>query len=124
MIREFAIFSLVPDVVLVPGDINNNGTGGVFSVGSPSYPVVTLATQSTITLAGATDHECIYALDALASNELKVSERLKIITDFCKAKINAESAIDALLEAGERPKLAFVSPLPPEKVALYFIARS
>jgi glycosyltransferase involved in cell wall biosynthesis len=114
LIRESVILSLAPEVILVPGDISRNGKGMAFSVGLPSSRVITIASRSTIALASASD-QYLFELDAFDGRVLSLRQRVEAIINFCKAKINAASALDDLLESGKRPKLAFVSPLPPEK---------
>ena len=120
IIRLSSILRFDPDVVLVPGEVNENDSRLIFSYGVDSVRPIFLVSKSIIGLAVATDKKNKIELDSLLETVVKSSEQAKEIIDFCNENISTQSRLDHLLTTGIRPKLAYVSPLPDEKSGIAF----
>jgi len=120
LIREASISSLGPDYVLVPGHLVNGREGTMFTTGLFSGQAPTVATKPTLVDAGLADHPQVFELDALLPSDISMSERANTIISFCQEQFSKESPLEDIVSVDERPKLAFVSPLPPEKSGISF----
>jgi glycosyltransferase involved in cell wall biosynthesis len=120
LIREASIFSLGPDYVLVPGHLVNGREGAIFTAGLFSGQATTVATKPTLLDAGLADHPQVLELDALLPSDISMSKRAKTIISFCQEQFSKEGPLEDIVSVDERPKLAFVSPLPPEKSGISF----
>lgn len=120
LIREASISSLGPDYVLIPGHLVNGREGAMFTTGLFSGQATTVATKSTLVDAGLADHPQVLELDALLPSDISMSERAKTIISFCQGQFSKENPLEDIVSVDERPKLAFVSPLPPEKSGISF----
>ncbi|MEW4983467.1 MAG: glycosyltransferase [Cycloclasticus sp.] len=120
LIREASISSLGADYVLVPGHLVSGNEGTMFTSGLFSGRAPSIAAKPTIEDAGLTDHPQVFELDALLPSSDSMSERAKAIISFCQQQLSKEAPLKGISSAGKRRKLAFVSPLPPEKSGISF----
>jgi glycosyltransferase involved in cell wall biosynthesis len=120
LIREYCVLNFNPDVVLVPGRVISDGSGVVFSSGMIGKAVPTIVGLLPEEIGNFTDSTLVSSDNMLAEHDMPLSERVDSILKSCHEKLSEFKEEQLSVLINERPKLAFVSPLPPLKSGISF----